>query len=109
MNFYNIFGVQYSRPREWVICLGNNLYGINNSGLTSFEKTKADLQVRGCVQYKVDTYVWYREEIVILFYMDGFLVFITSKDKLYVVYASIQTELKIEVDGELNKRTLLSH
>ena len=41
--------------------------------------------------------------MVLLFYVDGCLMFSTSKDKMDELYASIQGYFKIEDEGELNK------
>ena len=40
--------------------------------------------------------------MILLFYVDKCLIFSTSKDKIYEVYASLQADLKIEDYGELN-------
>ena len=39
----------------------------------------------------------------LLFYVDGCLIFISSKGKMVELYASLQLYLKIEDDRELNK------
>ena len=41
--------------------------------------------------------------MILLFYVDDFLMFSPSKDKIDEVYASLQAYFKIEDDGELNK------
>ena len=41
--------------------------------------------------------------MVLLFYVDFFLMFSTSKDKIEEVFTSLQTEFKIEDGGDLNK------
>ena len=41
--------------------------------------------------------------MVIIFYVDDYLMFSPSKDKIYDVYASLQVDFNIEGDGELNK------
>ena len=41
--------------------------------------------------------------MVFLFYVYGCLIFSPSKDKINGVYASLQSDFKIEDDGELNK------
>ena len=61
------------------------------------------MEARGLVQSQVEPCVWYKEEMVLIFYFDDCLLFITSKDKIDEVYASIQEDLKIEYYVELNK------
>ena len=51
----------------------------------------------------MDPYVWYKEETVLLFYVDDCLMFSTSKDKIYELYASLQAYFKIEDNGEPEK------
>ena len=51
----------------------------------------------------VDPCVWYKEEMVLLFYIDECLMLSPSKDKIYEVYASIRAYLKIEDDIEIKK------
>ena len=41
------------------------------------------------VQSQADPCVWYREDMVLLFYINDFLMFIPSKDKIDDVYASV--------------------
>ena len=47
----------------------------------------------------MDTCAWYREETVILFYVDDCLMFSPSKDKIDDVYTSLQADLNIEYNG----------
>ena len=51
----------------------------------------------------MDPCVWYKEEIILIFYVDDCLLFSLSKDKIDEVYASIQAYFKMEDDGDLNK------
>ena len=97
------FGVDGSHPREWVIITENNFYGLKGVGLEWFEKLKEGLEAIGFVQSQVYPYFWYKEEMVLLFYIGDCLMFSPSKDKIEEVYASIQTESKIEYDVELKK------
>ena len=48
------------------------------------------MEDRGFVQSQVDPCVWYREYMVLLFYVDDSILFIPSKDKVDDVYASLQ-------------------
>ena len=80
-----------AHPRQWVIRQDNNLYGLKDSGLAWFEKIEEFLADRGFIQSQVDPCVWYKEEIVLLLYVDYCLMFSPSKDKIEEVYASLQT------------------
>ena len=48
-------------------------------------------------------HVCYREEMVLMFYVDDYLVFSNSKDKIDDVYASLQEYYNPEDYGDLNK------
>ena len=61
------FGVDISHPRDWVIRLDKNLYGLKDSGLAWFGKLKEVLEARGFVKSQLKPYVWYKEEMVLLF------------------------------------------
>ena len=47
----------------------------------------------------MDPYVWYKQQVVLLFYVDDWLMFSPSKDKIDEVYAYIEADFKIENDG----------
>ena len=68
-----------------------------------FEKLKEGLEYRGFVQPQVGPYMYYREDVVILFYVYGCLTFIPSEDKIDYVYTSLRENFKIEDDGDINK------
>ena len=61
------------------------------------------MEARGVLQSHVDTYVGYKEEMVLVFYVDRCLMFSPSKDKNDDLYASLQAYFKIEDDIDLNK------
>ena len=60
------------------------------------------MEARDFVQPQVYPCVWYKEEIVLLCYVDGCLVFSPSKDKIDEVYVSLQEDSNIEGDGNIN-------
>ena len=66
------FGVEGDNPREWFIRLENILYGLIEPGMEWFETIKEGPDSRGFFQYWVDPCVWYREEMVLLFFVDNF-------------------------------------
>ena len=47
----------------------------------------------------MDPCVWYKEEMVLLFYVDDCLIFSPFNYKIDEVYASLQKYFKIEYDG----------
>ena len=51
-----------------------------------FEKLKESLGARGFVQSQVDPFICYKEEMVLLFYVDYYIFFSTFKDKMYELY-----------------------
>ena len=97
------FGVEGFHPREWFIRLDKNLYGLNNAGLVWFEKFKKGLEARIVFRSQVDPYVWYKEDMVLLFYVDDYIMFSTYKDKIDDIFTSYLEYFKIEYDRELNK------
>ena len=63
------FGVEVENSREWVIIRDKNLYGLKYAGLEWFEKLKEGLKVTDSVHSKVDPFLWYKEIMVLLFYV----------------------------------------
>ena len=61
------------------------------------------MDARGFVKSQFYPFIWYKEEMVLIFYVDYFLIFSPSKDKIDGVYASIWEDLKMKDFGELNK------
>ena len=82
------FGIEGAHPREWVIRLDKNLFGLKYAGLSWFEKLKEGLEARYFVQSQVDLCLWYKEEIVLLSYVDDCLIFSPSKDEIDEVEAT---------------------
>ena len=60
-----------------------------------FEKPKEGLEDIYFVQSQVYPCGWYKEEMVLLFYVDDCLIFSPSKDKIDELYASLQENFKI--------------
>ena len=60
----------------------NIIYVIKYVGIAWFEKLKKGMQERGFVQLEVYPCVCYREDIVLIFYVDFFLTFINFKYKV---------------------------
>ena len=58
------------------------------------------MEDREFFQPQLDPCVWYKEKIVLLFYVWNYLMFIPSKDKIDEVYASIHDIFNIEDDKE---------
>ena len=54
------------------------------------------MKVRGFLQSQLDPCVWYREDMVLLFYVGGCHIFSPSRDKIDDVYASLQADFKIK-------------
>ena len=78
----HIFEVEGDHPREWVIRLDKNLYGLRDAVMARFEKLKEGLEARSFSQSQLEPCVWYKEEIVLLFYVDYCLKFSPSNDKI---------------------------
>ena len=68
-----------------------------------FEKLKEGLEARYFFQSQVYPCVWYKEYIVLLFYVDECLMLGSSKDTIDEEYASLQEYFNIEDDGEIKK------
>ena len=54
------FVVDISHPREWVIRIDKNLYGLKDARLACFEKLKEVLEARCFLQFQVNPCVWYK-------------------------------------------------
>ena len=59
------------------------------------------MEAGGFLKSQVDTCVWYREEMVLLFYVEDCLIFSTSKNKIDDVYTSLQAYLKTKHNGDI--------
>ena len=86
-----------------LIRLDKKLYDLKYAGLVWFEKLKEGLEARYFFQSQVYPCVWYKEYIVLLFYVDECLMLGSSKDTIDEEYASLQEYFNIEDDGYLNK------
>ena len=69
------FWVEGVWPRERVIRLKKNLYGLNDAGLERFDQLKESMEDRGILQPQVDPCLWYTEDMILLFYFDSCLIF----------------------------------
>ena len=62
------FGVEGSHPIECIISLDKNIYSLKDTGLEWFEKIKEGLEAIGFVKFQLYPCVWYRGDMVLLFY-----------------------------------------
>ena len=97
------FRVEGAHSIEWTIILDKNLYVLKDSGLELFEKLEEGLEAIDSFQSQVDPCIWYKEEMVLLFYIADCLIFSPSKDKIDELFASLLSDFRIEDDGDLNK------
>ena len=56
----------------------------------------------GFLKSQLGPCVWYKEEMVPLFYVDYCLFFSPSKNKIDEVYVSLQEDINMEEDGDIN-------
>ena len=89
-----IFGVEGVHQIEWIIGLYKNLYGLKDSGLPWFERSSKVWTPENFSGLKW-IHVYGREEMVLLFYVDNFLMFIPYNDTFYGLYTSLQAGFKI--------------
>ena len=61
------------------------------------------MEYRAFFQYQVDPIGWYREDVVLLFYVDGCLFLSPYKDKIDDFYFSLQAYFNIEDYRDINK------
>ena len=54
------------------------------------------MESRGFVKSQGDPFKWYREEIVLIFYVDDLLIFFPYKYKIDDISISLQVDFKIE-------------
>ena len=62
-------------------------------------KLKEVLEIRWFIPYQVDSYVWYREYMVLLFYVDDCIMIRPYKDKTDDLHGYLQAGFNIEDDG----------
>ena len=77
--------------------MDKSIYGLKYSGLEWIEKSSKVYRLEALYSLKW-THVsgfWYKEEMVLLFYLDDCLMFHPSKDKIEKLYFSLQIEFKI--------------
>ena len=81
--------------------MNNNLYALKDAGIYCFEKP-----IRAWKPGSVSSHKWiplYGTYTIFITILCGWLsIFSTYKDTIDAVYASIETDLKIENDEELN-------
>ena len=96
-------------PREWIIRLDKNVYGLKDTGLAWLENLKDSLELegRGFPQSQVGHCAFYREYMVLLFYMDSCIMFSPYNDKVDDVYAYLQAYFKIKDDGDINNNLVI--
>ena len=71
------------------------LYDLKGTGLEQFDKLREGMEAIGFVQSKVDPCIQYREDMVLLFYFDIYLMFGPSKNEIDDVYDSLQADFNI--------------
>ena len=90
------------RHSDYCLKLRHNLYGSKQGGKAWFDHLCKGLTNLDFEQSKVDPCVWYRDKVIILFYVDNTWIFSPTKQEADTVFADLQREkFKVDDEGEV--------
>ena len=68
-----------NQNRIHILKLNSNFYRLYDAGLIQFEHLKSGLEARGLCQSKVDLYLFMKENLIVIIYIDDMLIFRNNK------------------------------
>ena len=86
---------------EYVLKLVKNLYGLKDAGRTWFEHLKQGLGSLGFTSSEIDPCIFFKENCVIIVYVDDCLIFANKKETADKVIAELMTSYSLTDEGEL--------
>ena len=100
------FGFDVDGSRNFVLKLNKSLYGLKNSSRNWFQHLTNGLKNRGFTPSQVDPCVLYREDCIILVYVDDCIIFSRSKTINDSIVTSLQNgpeNFQLTDEGDLNR------
>ena len=100
------FGFDFAGSRSYVLKLNKSLYGLKNSSRNWFQHLTNGLKRRGFTPSQVDSCILYREDCIILIYVDDCIVFSKSKKinkELVISLQNGQENFQLTDEGDLNR------
>eukprot|EP00957_Ditylum_brightwellii_P047770 3628878-Ditylum_brightwellii.AAC.1 len=85
--------------QDLVLKLKKNLYGLKNAGRTWWEHLASGLERMGLKQCEANQYVWKKDGLVIIVYVDNCLIFGNSKDNVDKVVEKLRKRFDIADEG----------
>ncbi len=84
------YGFHVDAPGEWLLKLEKNVYGLKDAGKTWHEFLKEGLIARGFKQGEVDPCVFYKEDLILMIYVDDVICFSPKAELIDEFVASMQ-------------------
>ena len=84
-----------------VILLTKNLYGLRQAGNNWFYKLRGSIVAHGFQQSSVDPCLFIRRDLILVVYVDDYLLFATDDSTLDIFVLSLQEEFVLTCDGDV--------
>ena len=100
------FGFDCDGSRSYVLKLNKSLYGLKNSSRNWFQHLTSGLKTRGFIPSQVDPCILYREDCIILVYVDDCIIFSKSSKTNDDLVTSLQNgpeNYQLTDEGDLTK------
>ena len=92
--------------KQYVLWLNKSLYGLKQAGHNWFEKLRKGLKDRGFIQSQVDPCVFYKEEYIVLTYVDDCIILGKQMHMVDSVIDSLRNgdkDFKLTDEGSIDK------
>ena len=91
--------------RRYILKLQKNLYGLKQAGHNWSEKLSSALGNLSINPSKVDPYVFMGEDVIVLLYVDYFLIFSQDKDNINQLLEKLKNKetLYLTDEGDVDK------
>ena len=95
-------GFRISIKDRFIMNLIKNLCGLKQGGYNFYEKSKAELIKRGCVQSEADPCAFYKKNVIVLCYADDCLLIAQDKHLITELLTSLQEDFTCTDEGEVD-------